>query len=334
MFRVRKRGTKPKQVEKKTTPDRTPPPNCKGYPPALLRPPDSSCKEESFFLKSRTAETCAATAGHNGAGVEVERRRHPELACTLTFYPKGPGSVSTSAGSGPTKGDVQKIVQSIDSDRPVLVICHGAYSWRNQMLLGNLATALAARSGSNVLRFDFRGNGHSGGRWSYAGYDGEFEDLCRILAFVKDILGCRVACVVGHSKGTAAVLRFAWEQSAHNRSGQSGADETIKDQEEKYGVTVPCFVNMSGRYQVPGEFDPTQIFSQDQLDELFGSGKFLSAPERDGDKFEITQRDIDERVAFDTSSSEMIQSPVLTIHGGKDTVVDPVNARRYNSVIP
>eukprot|EP00566_Odontella_aurita_P018128 CAMPEP_0113552476 /NCGR_PEP_ID=MMETSP0015_2-20120614/15088_1 /TAXON_ID=2838 /ORGANISM="Odontella" /LENGTH=325 /DNA_ID=CAMNT_0000453457 /DNA_START=196 /DNA_END=1174 /DNA_ORIENTATION=- /assembly_acc=CAM_ASM_000160 len=283
-----------------------------------------------LLLDSNSAAVSVVTDDGNADGVEVQRCH--ELACTLTFFP----NEFDPPIFDPTEGNVRKIAQLVDSTRAVAIICHGAFSWRNQMLIGNIASRLAARTGCHVLRFDFRGNGHSGGEWRHAGYDGEVEDLRRVVSFVRNVLGARVACILGHSKGSAAVLRFAWEQETENTSSShlSGQGMTSSGKVEKYLDTVPCFVNLSGRCQTRGEFDPKTKFSREQLDALTQKGKFLGA-EREGRRFEITQRDIEERIAFDMSSSSMIRSSaVLTIHGSDDTLVPPSNAYKYNDMIP
>jgi hypothetical protein len=95
------------------------------------------------------------------------------------------------------------------------------------------------------LRFDFTGNGHSTGIFHHSNYNREFHDLQTVLSFVRDQMKCRVACVIGHSKGVGAVLRTAEEQESHAALDSSFSRRT----------RIPCFVNMSGIFAVPHEYD-------------------------------------------------------------------------------
>ena len=213
-----------------------PPDKCDGYPSHFShRRIPTSCREESFYVPSGTGEE------------EEEGEGRRRIACTLVYHRRHRGADDTvvpgdDGGGEDEEGEdggidpVDSIRGSIDAKLPVIVLCHGAFSWRNQMLLSNLAAALAWGSavggppsaypdaggdavgdggggGFHTLRFDFRGNGHSSGRWRYAGYGGEAEDLRSVIKFAVESLGClKIACVVGHSKGAATALRFAREQ--------------------------------------------------------------------------------------------------------------------------
>lgn len=196
------------------------------------------------------------------------------------------------------------------------------------MLISHIAAGVAQKLHCHALRFDFRGNGHSGGTWRSAGFDDELCDLRRVVDYVRNSLGCEVLCIAGHSKGSAAVLHYALEQEkrAHRR-GEGG------QKEEKRTVLVPCFVNLAGRFVVPGEFDVKTRFSKEQCDELAREGKFTM--KTFGKKtVVVTQEDIDERAnASSAFVSKIRASHVLTIHGSADTTVDVENAKRYDESI-
>ena len=187
------------------------------------------------------------------------------------------------------------------------------------MLISHIAAGVAQKLHCHALRFDFRGNGHSGGTWRSAGFDGELCDLTRVVDYVRNSLGCEVVCIAGHSKGSAAALRFALEQE--------------KRDHHRKAVLVPCIVNLCGRFVVPGEFDVKTRFSKKQCDELAREGKFTM--KTFGDKeVVVTQADIDERAnASSAFVSEIRTSHVLTVHGSADTTVDVENAKRYDESI-
>ena len=126
-------------------------------------------------------------------------------------------------------------------------------------------------------------------------------------------------------------FRLAWlaleqEKRAHRR-GEGG------QKEEKRAVLVPCFVNLAGRFVVPGEFDVKTRFSKEQCDELAREGKFTMKT-FGGRQVVVTHEDIDERAnASSAFASEIRTSHVLTVHGSADTTVDVENAKRYDESI-
>lgn len=60
----------------------------------------------------------------------------------------------------------------------------------------------------NSFRFDFFGNGESGGEglWSYGGYLSEVEQLESAVDFVTRVLGLQVTAIIGHSRGANVVM--------------------------------------------------------------------------------------------------------------------------------
>ena len=109
------------------------------------------------------------------------------------------------------------------------------------MLLSNLAVDLSNAMDMHVLRFDFTGNGHSKGEWKYANYDQDFKDLLSVVNFVVNGLDCSIHCIIGHSQGSASVLKYA----------------SVCSKKE----LPPCkyFVNLAGRYSVQNEFGSTEV---------------------------------------------------------------------------
>lgn len=80
----------------------------------------------------------------------------------------------------------------IDSTKPVIILCHGSNSWRNQMLISFLAGNLTKKLSCHTLRFDFVGNGHSSGKWRYADFDGGFKQLEHVIDFVRRTMKCQI----------------------------------------------------------------------------------------------------------------------------------------------
>ena len=214
--------------------------------------------------------------------------------------------------------------------KPVIILCHGAMSWRNQMLLANLSAELVAVLDVHILRFDFTGNGHSKGEWRFGNFSTESEDLSKVIDFVKNSLLCQVGCVIGHSQGAASVLNYA----SHIANQEIGG--------ENEDVNPKCFVNLAGRYRVPG-WDPLTTFGQERQLEVMKNGFFnVNSEWGDDDRiFKITeealgaykfQRAADTaKVIFRLRRDSSVR--VLTIHGYEDEVVPVHDAFRFDEEI-
>jgi alpha/beta superfamily hydrolase len=208
----------------------------------------------------------------------------------------------------------------VDATKPVIVICHGFMSWRNQMLLAHLAGGLQKRLEYHTLRFDFTGNGHSTGTFHHANYNGEFHDLQTVLAFVHEKMKCRVACVIGHSKGVGAVLRTAAEQETN-------------DYDDSSRTRIPCFVNLSGRFAVPHEYNVEKRLGIEKARALNEDGRIV-LDQKGARECAMTIDDLQERSSLDSSFVKNIQcSAVLTIHGSKDEAVHVSNAYEFAKAI-
>ena len=213
--------------------------------------------------------------------------------------------------------------------KPVIIICHGAMSWRNQMLLINLSSELFTCLDANILRFDFTGNGQSEGEWAMCNFNNEYEDLLTVIDFVTNSLGCQVGGVIGHSKGTASVLNYA----------SHVAKQELEDGKD---VTCKCFVNLAGRYRVPGIHDPLRKFGEEQRAEMTEKGFFeIKSAWGDGRIFKVTKEDLDAykfqtvadtpKVLVHLKKDSSVR--VLTIHGDEDEVVPVQDAFRFDEEI-
>lgn len=93
-----------------------------------------------------------------------------------------------------------------DSDKPLVVLCHGfpelAFSWRHQVL------ALGA-AGYRVLAPDMRGFGGSSRPEDQDAYD--TLTVCADLVGLLDAVGADDAVFVGHDWGAQVVWHMAWE---------------------------------------------------------------------------------------------------------------------------
>jgi alpha/beta superfamily hydrolase len=195
---------------------------------------------------------------------------------------------------------------------PVIIVCHGLLSWRNQMLIIHLAANLSVALKCNTMRFDFIGNGHSSGTWRLASYDQDFYSLHAVVCFVSEILEIPILCIIGHSRATCAVIKFA-----SSRQAQS--------------CGIPCFVNLSGRFNA---FHGDRIITSQHKRDLEAHGQF-ELMRRGTLSYIVTSMDLEECNRYDMSIIDFqnIKSHVLTIHGDCDQNVPVENAICFDKAL-
>jgi alpha/beta superfamily hydrolase len=88
------------------------------------------------------------------------------------------------------------------------ILCHGFQSSKELPALVTIAAAVVQEAGMSSFRFDFTGNGESGGEFAYGNYWREVEDLRAVVEFWR-ARGRRIVALIGHSKGGNAVLLYA-----------------------------------------------------------------------------------------------------------------------------
>ena len=323
----------------------TNPRECDGYPPTYVK--NEPENELNFFLTNRSdqiqqdegAKTQRRGIFKKMSSFQKSRERGKTNKCIESLNKKCVKAERSLACSLVSREKIsfEQLKNQVSSTstkknlitKPVIIICHGAMSWRNQMLLINLSSELFTCLDVNILRFDFTGNGHSKGEWAMTNFNNEFEDLMTVIDFVTDSLGCRVGCVIGHSKGTASVLNYASYLSK-------------QELEEKKNVTCKCFVNLAGRYRVPGTHDPLSKFGDRQRAEMGQKGFFeVKSAWGDGRIFKVTKEDLDAYKFQSVADTPTVlvhlkkdsSVRVLTIHGDEDEVVPVQDAHKFDKEI-
>eukprot|EP00591_Stephanopyxis_turris_P001764 CAMPEP_0195517644 /NCGR_PEP_ID=MMETSP0794_2-20130614/11166_1 /TAXON_ID=515487 /ORGANISM="Stephanopyxis turris, Strain CCMP 815" /LENGTH=339 /DNA_ID=CAMNT_0040646479 /DNA_START=36 /DNA_END=1055 /DNA_ORIENTATION=+ len=291
--------------------------DCEGYFPSML---PSNIDEISFYIPVENNNSVEIAAKDNNGATR--------LACSMILAPGSRSKSQHGLASFP-----ENVINDVDSSKDVVIVCHGFLAWRNQMLISHTAAAISKAMNCHTLRFDFSGNGHSDGLWRYSNYDGELNDLKQVVRYVRDTLKCRVSCVLGHSQGAAVVLNYAaWEQDEKKKNPSA------------VGETVPCFVNMAGRFFGPGatiesvlNVSMKSLYSEytvDQQNELSETGK-IKFMKRGETQLEIALDDVVNATKQDSKSviSSIMDTPVaiLTLHGDAD-ICNPVDgARKYDA---
>ena len=317
------------------------PMECNGYPQSYVK---NKPKNELNFFLTDESDSCFEQQDAGGkkkkrvsifkkmssrklSGKEGKTNKHVEpesgLACSIISRENiSFAQLKNQISSSPSEKKFKT--------KPVIIICHGFMSWRNQMLLVNLSSELLTFLDAHILRFDFSGNGHSKGEWRDSNFNREYEDLSAMIDFVTNSLGCQVGCVIGHSGGSASVLNYA--SHVAKQETENGKD----------AMASKCFVNLAGRYRVPG-WDQLSRFGQEQKAEMLKNGFFDVYTEwgDDGRIFKVTNEHIGAykfQNAADTAKvivhlRRESSVRVLTIHGYEDEVVPVQDACRFDEEI-
>ncbi|CAN0576967.1 unnamed protein product, partial [Ectocarpus sp. 12 AP-2014] len=136
----------------------------------------------------------------------------------------------------------------------------------------------------------------------------ERGDLRAVVLRLRE-LGWNVDCVLGHSKGVAAVLRYG---------------------EAFDGVTL--LVNVAGRFDTSETLDRFR-FTEEQWDQLEKTGSFEWNV--GGRHLTIKKSDFEELAALDMkkTAAAILRSKVLTIHGTEDETIPVANTYEFDKVM-
>ena len=166
-----------------------------------------------------------------------------KLACSFIKSEKNERNTIENRDAMQTKNETNDLSDfCVDPSKPVVIVCHGFQSWRNQMLIYHIASGLTESLGYHTLRFDFAGNGHSNMPIDH-GDQFVTHALETVVNFVHNELNCRVGCIVGHSLGAAVTMEFAVEREIKTEQNKIKAEHII-----------PHYVNLSGMY-TPSRID-------------------------------------------------------------------------------
>ncbi|GAB5033890.1 esterase [Nannochloropsis oceanica] len=170
-----------------------------------------------------------------------------------------PGAHSLTLVNSKTGNKVAGILSVKDpASSSLCVICHGLCSSKETGIIRTLGEDLDF----NTHRFDFAGNGDSEGDFRYTGYD---QEGLRSR-------GWNVACILGHSKGAHAVLRYS----------------------STYG-DVPKVFSLAARFDFSQQ--PASRFTPEQLQAMEKDGFFLWNVR--GRDYKVTKEDFKERDSVD-----------------------------------
>ncbi|KAK9274087.1 hypothetical protein L1049_018901 [Liquidambar formosana] len=194
--------------------------------------------------------------------------------------------------------------------KELVILCHGFRSSKERIPMVNLAAALE-KEGISAFRFDFSGNGESGGLFQYGNYRRESDDLRAVVQHF-----CRekrvITTIIGHSKGGNVVLLYASRYS-----------------------DVRIVINISGRFNLERGIEGR--LGKDFMQRIKQNG-FLDIKNKKG-KFEyrVTEESLMDRLTTDTRAACLLipkDCRVLTVHGSMDKIVPPGDALEFAKIIP
>lgn len=125
----------------------------------------------------------------------------------------------------------------------VALILHGLMAHKNQSYHRELAAALPMDS----FRFDFRGNGETGGTWGMCNFAHDIEDLQAVVYHLRHRLGYRIELIVGHSRGALDAWAYL------------GRDERLRWDDD---TDVPFLVAVSGRWEMARLLDRYEMYKR------------------------------------------------------------------------
>lgn len=143
------------------------------------------------------------------AGLKITQRREPDLATTPLEHGMDFEVVNFASSDGiPLVG---WWIPAKVSNQPIIVMCHG----QNGSMDGDVHQAkMLHEANFNVLMFDMRGHGQSGGKYVTMGIR-EVLDLRAVLNFVHQNYQTQPIGVLGLSMGALVAIRGASEASSY-----------------------------------------------------------------------------------------------------------------------
>lgn len=190
---------------------------------------------------------------------------------------------------------------------PLVIICHGFTSNKNEPLLTTLADDLEA-AGIASLRFDFNGHGDSEGNFSDMTVLNEIGDAVKVYNYASSLSKVTSISIAGHSQGGVVTSMVA---------GQLGTNKV-----KAIALMAPAAVLRDDAIR-GNIFDKTyDSINPPEYVEIFGGKKL-------GRNYILTAQTLP---IYETAAK--YQGPALMIHGTGDRVVPYTYSLRYKEIYP
>ena len=183
----------------------------------------------------------------------------------------------------------------------IVLVCPGRVCTKEEYFYPELCESLAS-NGFNSFRFDFSGNGESGGKFEECTISKDILDIKSVVDYFKS-KGYEIFCLIGHSLGAVEVLLY---QSKYNSARRVVDIAAYADQRD---ATI-------------------KKFSEKQIEELNEKG-FIKANSW-GKKFNVYKKYFYDRANYWDIRKQVkkIKTPILVVHGTEDKDVPLENSEK------
>ncbi|KAL2635198.1 hypothetical protein R1flu_006677 [Riccia fluitans] len=260
----------------------------------------------SFYLDVSRAALCVISRRRRSESCSRPRIVNCSKMTETEIIP--PPGISKSVIIPNSYGERLAGILDDTGSKELCILCHGLRSSKRSTTLGVIASTLVT-AGFSTFRFDFSGNGESGGEFSYGNYWKEVEDLRAVIQYWRDNER-EITAIVGHSKGGNAVILYA----------------------SKYG-DVKTVVSASSRFDLT--VGQRERFGDAGMRKLEQNG-YLDVKDRLG-TYRVTLKSLQDRLSTDMGEGAKSISQdcrVLIIHGTADEVVKVEDASSFADRIP
>lgn len=193
--------------------------------------------------------------------------------------------------------------------KELVILCHGFRSSKERIPMVNIAGVLE-KEGISAFRFDFSGNGESGGSFLYGNYWSEVDDLRVVVQHFCKVKRV-ITAIIGHSKGGNVVLLYA---------------SKFRD--------IHTVVNISGRFNLQRGMEGR--LGKDFIQRIKQNG-FIDVKNKRGKlEYRVTEESLLDRLTTDVHAACLLipkDCRVLTVHGSMDEIVPPEDALEFAKVI-
>lgn len=235
--------------------------------------------------------------------MKIKKLFHTTLIAAALFFTLWPVHSVSAEESGPYQPEFHTLrakdgtaiageLLKTGSDS-VIIICPGFYNSKDNRWMRKAADMMLSRY--DVLIFDFRGHGSSGGLYTWSAK--EYMDVDTVITFARS-LGYKKIGILAFSLGAAAALNA------------EAAGNTVDSM-----VLISCpsdFASINFHFWEPGMFS-------DLMDNV--DCKWQGKGARTGNFFLAKTRPID-------SIRQIKDTPILLIHGDRDWVVKPRHSKK------
>ncbi|CBQ71640.1 conserved hypothetical protein [Sporisorium reilianum SRZ2] len=204
---------------------------------------------------------------------------------------------------------------SNSGQRRIALILHGLLAHKNQCYHRALASALPIDS----FRFDFRGNGDTGGDWTMENLGNDVEDLSSVIRHLHHEHGYAVELIVAHSRGSMVSWMYLSRPEA----------DLQRDMGEK--TYVEKLVVVSGRWHMHKVLESYARFQEGFDKQGFYEWNITSAGKKR--QYIVWPNDLQAMSQLTTPVDYVAKlntnTHVLILHGTADRLVDQQDAQCY-----